>query len=69
MKSTDYSMWGPLFVLTFGIVMYFLDIGFDILVAREQSKRAFARHNMEGKNNLDNCWWVGVWRGTAFKRS
>ena len=42
-------MWGPLFAFTFGIVMYFLDIGFDILVAREQKQRAIARHNMESK--------------------
>ena len=48
-EITDFSMWGPLFVLTFGIVMYFLDIGFDILVAREQLVRALARHNTGGK--------------------
>ena len=32
----DHSMWGSVFWLLFGIAAYFLDIGFDILVAREQ---------------------------------
>ena len=42
-------MWGTVFGLIFGIAMYFWDIGFDILVAREQSIRAYSRHDLQGK--------------------